>query len=59
MPTDTKRITGPENTIPYYLHSNKSKKSYAEYVKALLNRSNKREDGREPSEHRRICKFYY
>lgn len=54
MPTDTKRITGPENTTPYYVYSNKSKKSYEEYVKNLLNSNNKRGDGREPSEHRRI-----
>lgn len=54
MPTDTRRINGPENTVPYFLYSDKSKKSYAEYVQNLLNSCNKREDGREPSEHRRI-----
>ncbi|KAJ9593208.1 hypothetical protein L9F63_015253, partial [Diploptera punctata] len=52
MPTDSRRIQGPENTTPYALYIKKDK-TYNDLIKEILN-NDKRKDGRNLNEHRRI-----
>uniref|UniRef100_A0A1B6EBW8 Exoribonuclease phosphorolytic domain-containing protein n=1 Tax=Clastoptera arizonana TaxID=38151 RepID=A0A1B6EBW8_9HEMI len=53
MPTDSRRASGPENTLQYYLYS-KNKKAYEDFVKDLVNKNNKRKDNRKQNESRKI-----
>ncbi|XP_046684666.1 exosome complex component MTR3-like [Homalodisca vitripennis] len=53
MPTDSRRVPGPDNTLQYYLYS-KQKKTYEECEKDLLSSENIRKDGRKPETPRKI-----
>ena len=53
MPIDQKRFNGPEVSIPYSIYTNRNSKN-TEPQKSLLE---KREDGREFSELRKMCKI--
>lgn len=55
MPTDSRRVNGPENTLQYQLYT-KQKKTFLECEKELLH-SSTRKDGRKPADSRRMCKL--
>lgn len=55
MPTDHKRINGPEETLPYYLFTKLNTQSQSHKVKDIL-KAKKRNDDRPPLDHRKICK---
>ena len=55
MPSDSRRIQGPENTTPYSLYI-KENKTYEDLVKTIL-KNGQRKDGRSLKELRRICKY--
>lgn len=53
MPSDSKRITGPETTIPYHYYlSDFSRKPDFKDPKV-----GERKNGRLPNEHRPVCKY--
>ena len=54
MPTDQKRINGPEVTIPHVIHTENAK-TFEDKKKLLLNESRIRQDGRKSNEARKIC----
>ncbi|XP_069676706.1 exosome complex component MTR3-like isoform X2 [Periplaneta americana] len=53
MPTDSRRLQGPENTTSYLLYV-PSNKSYREFIKDIITKDKKRKDGRKLNEQRRI-----
>lgn len=57
MPVDSRRISGPENTLQYFLYS-KQKKTYEECEKEMINTLNLRKDGRKPQDVRKICESF-
>ncbi|XP_017771945.1 PREDICTED: exosome complex component MTR3-like [Nicrophorus vespilloides] len=52
MPVDLKRINGPENTVSYKLYT--PSKTFKEELKCLFKSNNKRQDGRNSLEHRKM-----
>lgn len=56
MPPDSRRITGPENTLQYLFYS-KQKKTYEDLEKELINSFNLRKDARQPLDARKMCKY--
>lgn len=56
MPVDNKRITCPENTIPYQLFT--KQKSWNNAFTQSLTEAGLRLDGRQKEEHRKICTKY-
>lgn len=55
MPTDSRRLQGPENTNSYTLYS-PNNKTYHGLLNDLITNDEKRKDGRGFCDHRRICK---
>lgn len=53
MPVDQKRINGPEVSIPYCIYIDRSQKTIEPQTSLL----EKREDGRELNELRKMCKI--
>jgi hypothetical protein len=55
MPTDSRRLQGPENTNSYTLYL-PNDRTYHGLLNDLINNDEKRKDGRGLTDHRRICK---
>lgn len=55
MPADSKRITGPEATVPYQLFA--TQKPWSETFTESFTENGLRLDGRKADEHRKICTF--
>lgn len=55
MPLDSKRIVGPDTTVPYHLFQKRSGKSLKQSIEEAFN-GDLRPDGRKLNEHRKICK---
>ena len=55
MPTDSRRLQGPENTNSYTLYSS-NHTTYHGLLSDLITNDEKRKDGRALCDHRRICK---
>lgn len=58
MPLDSRRNAGPENTLQYQLYL-KQKKTYEECEKELCDENNRRKDGRNLTDPRKICKHTF
>lgn len=56
MPTDHRRIIGPENTVPYRLYTKLNSCPFNERFNQAV-KNGIRLDGRKLDEHRKLCKY--
>lgn len=56
MPSDQKRINGPDLSVPYNLHSADQWQGYETRLQSILTEESRR-DGRALNEMRKICKY--
>lgn len=57
MPSDQKRINGPDVSVPYNLHSSEQLQSYEARLQSILENESRR-DGRQLNELRKICEYF-
>lgn len=55
MPVDTKRIAGPESSMPYRLYSVKNVKTFEQLRADVFSEDNLRKDKRKLNDLRDIC----